>query len=361
MSWYPVEIPKVADHRGQLILHLSLGENPNQSLISKLREFKNKTLLAKKELKNLLSLPSNASNHYLYGSRKLDDCCGFPSAAADSDFYLIDSAFKLLTSKDKEVALQALGQLNRTVKYRIERDPTDGDLGSYMSGSMEGSFADSTNQLSNTWTLARNASRRQMVTWSFKEGSPSITFGDECLTATKRRKVMKAFHENLQISETSMLIGAPPQGKAMDCVIMSPTSSHFLTDGMYTRFADWRFIHKARLSLVPLNGYKKWNDNIQTMCRNVANVKKLCHMLSTTASPIWRRSKNAIMPFLRRLLPSRAQCSLRTTWLVRMGCALIWWLSSIIPSTSSMLLFPLKTGALLSNRRSKGRLKNIHH
>ncbi|GFY18409.1 hypothetical protein TNCV_2396381 [Trichonephila clavipes] len=86
---------------------------------------------------------------------------------------------------------------------------------------MEGSFADSTNQLSNTWTLARNACWRQMVTWSFKEGSPSIIFGDECLTATKRTKVMKAFHENLQVSETSMLIGAPSQGNAMDCIIMS--------------------------------------------------------------------------------------------------------------------------------------------
>ncbi|GFT18717.1 retrovirus-related Pol polyprotein from type-2 retrotransposable element R2DM [Trichonephila clavipes] len=43
----------------------------------------------------------------------------------------------------------------------------------------------------------------------------------------------------------------------MDCVIMSPASSHFLADGMYTRFADWRIIHKARLGLVPLNGIKK--------------------------------------------------------------------------------------------------------
>ncbi|GFT18716.1 retrovirus-related Pol polyprotein from type-1 retrotransposable element R2 [Trichonephila clavipes] len=142
---------------------------------------------AKKELKNLLSLPSNASNHYLYGRRKLD-CCGVPSAAADSDFYLIDSAFKLLTSADEEVALQALGQLNRTVKHRIDRDPTDGDLGSYMSGSMEGRFAVSTNQLSNVWTLVRNASRRQLVTWSFQEGSPSITFGDDFLHCIETKK-----------------------------------------------------------------------------------------------------------------------------------------------------------------------------
>ncbi|GIX76404.1 hypothetical protein CEXT_111131 [Caerostris extrusa] len=35
----------------------------------------------------------------------------------------------------------------------------------------------------------------------------------------------------------------------MECVALSPSSSHFITDGKYTRFADWRFIHKARLNL----------------------------------------------------------------------------------------------------------------
>ncbi|GFT51372.1 retrovirus-related Pol polyprotein from type-1 retrotransposable element R2 [Trichonephila clavipes] len=63
---------------------------------------------ARREIKSILSLPSNASNHYLYGNRRLG-CCGLPSAAEDLDFYLIVSAFKLLTSRDEDVALQAMG------------------------------------------------------------------------------------------------------------------------------------------------------------------------------------------------------------------------------------------------------------
>ncbi|GFU59195.1 retrovirus-related Pol polyprotein from type-2 retrotransposable element R2DM [Trichonephila clavipes] len=80
---------------------------------------------ARAEFKNLLSLPSNASNHYLYGGRKLG-CCGIPSAAEDSDFYLIDSAFKLLTSNDEEVVTQALGQLREEQSNIdwVERQPT---------------------------------------------------------------------------------------------------------------------------------------------------------------------------------------------------------------------------------------------
>ncbi|GFW62216.1 uncharacterized protein TNCV_4092771 [Trichonephila clavipes] len=146
--------------------------------------------------------------------------------------------------------------------------------GSYMSGSMEGSFAVSTNQLSNVWTLARNASRRQMVTWSFQEGSPP-----------------------------SPSEGPRHRGKAMDCVIMSPASSHFLTDGMYTRFADWRFIHKARLGLVPLNGYKKWNDNIQKMCRKCGQREEtLPHVINhcKSYSAAWQKRHNAILARIRK-------------------------------------------------------------
>ncbi|GFY73421.1 retrovirus-related Pol polyprotein from type-1 retrotransposable element R2 [Trichonephila inaurata madagascariensis] len=73
----------------------------------------------------------------------------------------------------------------------------------------------------------------------------------------KRRGILKAFHDNFQVMETQNLLAAPSQGKVMDCVATAPTSSHFITDGKYTRFADWKFIHKARLNLVPLNANKK--------------------------------------------------------------------------------------------------------
>ncbi|GFR08154.1 hypothetical protein TNCT_249501 [Trichonephila clavata] len=85
----------------------------------------------------------------------------FRRISEDSDFYLVDSAFKLLTSKDEEVVVQVLGQLTRIVRHRIRRTPTNGDLGNYLSGAMEGEFAESSNHFSNTWTLARKACSRQ--------------------------------------------------------------------------------------------------------------------------------------------------------------------------------------------------------
>ncbi|GFY67091.1 retrovirus-related Pol polyprotein from type-2 retrotransposable element R2DM, partial [Trichonephila inaurata madagascariensis] len=56
-----------------------------------------------KEVKNILNLPERATNHYLLADRKKGGC-SIPSAAADCDFYLVDTAFKLLTSRDEDVA-----------------------------------------------------------------------------------------------------------------------------------------------------------------------------------------------------------------------------------------------------------------
>lgn len=41
-------------------------------------------------------------------------------------------------------------------------------------------------------------------------------------------------------------------------VVSLSKSSHFVSSGFLTRFADWRFIHRARLNLLPLNACRPW-------------------------------------------------------------------------------------------------------
>ena len=70
------------------------------------------------------------------------------------------------------------------------------------------------------------------------------------LTAVSIRRVMrKRRDERLQV--------LPCQGKAMNLVSKSTSSAHFIRSGTYTRFVDWRFIHRARLDILPING-KPW-------------------------------------------------------------------------------------------------------
>ncbi|GFQ89979.1 retrovirus-related Pol polyprotein from type-1 retrotransposable element R2, partial [Trichonephila clavata] len=201
-----------------------------------------------KELKEILSLPPKASISYIFGD-KAQGGCGIPEITKDCDFYLVDTAFKLLTSADEEIAVKALGQLTKTVRHRIRREPTNGDLASFLSGAME-EVEDTSNAVQNTWTLARVASRRQNITWTFTEDLPSLSFDGNTITGTNRKKILKTLHRVHREDHIERLLSLKSQGKAMECVSAHPASNHFLGTGRFTRFADWRFIHPARLNLL---------------------------------------------------------------------------------------------------------------
>ncbi|GFR23248.1 retrovirus-related Pol polyprotein from type-1 retrotransposable element R2 [Trichonephila clavata] len=79
---------------------------------------------------------------------------------------------------------------------------------------------------------------------------------------------------------------------------MATASTHFLTEGKYTRFADWRFVHRARLGLVPLNGYKYWAPRPQRLCRKCGKWDEtLPHVLNhcPSYSAAWQMRHNAIV------------------------------------------------------------------
>lgn len=65
----------------------------------------------------------------------------------------------------------------------------------------------------------------------------------------------------------------------MECVAAHPASHHFYKSGDFTRFADWRFIHRARLNLVPLNGSSSWRAG-ERKCRRCGYItESLAHVV----------------------------------------------------------------------------------
>ncbi|GIX97736.1 reverse transcriptase domain-containing protein [Caerostris darwini] len=91
----------------------------------------------------------------------------------------------------------------------------------------------------------------------------------------------------------------------MECVALSPSSSHFITDGKFTRFADWRFIHKARLNLVPLNGAQQWKTGNDRRCRRCpAADETLPHVLNhcRRASRAWQLRHNSLLSHESKML-----------------------------------------------------------
>ncbi|GBN17597.1 Retrovirus-related Pol polyprotein from type-2 retrotransposable element R2DM, partial [Araneus ventricosus] len=277
----------------------------------------NKTVWAKldtamrKFIKIILNLPEIASNKYLYGSRKLG-CMGMPIAAEESDLNLIDSAFKLLTSRDEITARNALEDLCSVCRFRNHRNATDEDLSKFMSGERIGDFEPQANRHSNIWTLSRAASKRLGVEWSFENKSPTIHFEDLSLQSNSRKRIMFTIRDRLRTAGTQALINEySHQGKVLDCVSMSPASSHFFFTGTYTRFAKWRFVHPTRLGVVTLNGYKSWNPPEEQKCRrcNKCNRETLPHVICHCyyTSRAWIPRHNSVVTRIKKAVSPKAQ------------------------------------------------------
>lgn len=217
-------------------------------------------------IKQTLYLPPGASNDYIYGSSRAG-ACGIPCAAETSDVCRVDSVFKLLTSRDPEVARMALDDLMGIVKARLRRDCDLPDAELYLSGHNEGDFRMPATQLRSVWTEGRKASGRLNVAWELGPEGASITVGSQVITPRGRSKVMHSLRFQLAQLKDARLHALPNQGKVMECVAADPAGSHFIRTGLYTRFADWRFIHRARLNLLPLNGAQPWRRGSDQRCR----------------------------------------------------------------------------------------------
>ncbi|XP_054722327.1 uncharacterized protein LOC129232113 [Uloborus diversus] len=220
----------------------------------------------RKLVKKTLNLPESAANEYLYGSTQAG-CCAIPMTADDSDTFLVDTAFKLLSSRDPATADLARNHLSHTISRRIQRTPSSTEVNEYLSGGMEGDLETSPNELRNTWTLARQASRRLGIRWEIFPDNATIHIDDASISSFNKSKVVHTIREKRRGLKAQTRIAKRSQRKAMECVAASRSSSHFLFSGEYTQFADWRFIHRARLNLLPLNGSKPWRTGQNTSCR----------------------------------------------------------------------------------------------
>ncbi|CAD1476179.1 unnamed protein product, partial [Heterotrigona itama] len=77
----------------------------------------------------------------------------------------------------------------------------------------------------------------------------------------------------------SVLLRKPDQGKVFDATCRHGASNRFMRTGQYLRFADWRFINRARLDVLLLNGARRWGDG-DKRCRKCGyQAETLPHVL----------------------------------------------------------------------------------
>ncbi|KAL1466220.1 hypothetical protein MTO96_042880 [Rhipicephalus appendiculatus] len=197
----------------------------------------------------------------------------------------------------------ALGDAYSLATARLGWEATRAELESYLGGSLPDNSRAPATQLRSVWTNARRASRRYHVAWDLDPGGVRITCGDKTITPPKRCRVLRTLREVRAAERDRALHDLPNQGMVLACAAADRASSHFMRTGAFTTFADWRFVHRARLNLLPLNGARMWGaPGRDQRCRTCGYEREtlphvVCHCLPRSA--LYQARHNAIVARLR--------------------------------------------------------------
>ncbi|XP_049955423.1 uncharacterized protein T26G10.4-like [Schistocerca serialis cubense] len=261
----------------------------------------------KAAVKSWLFLPQRASTEQLYLALG-EGGCGLTPLADAAVISTIVHGFRMLHCDDATVRDIAWATLSTAARRRLRREPSRPDLATYLSGSTEGDLV----EVNGRPAIADDAEHGGIggVTQPATEGAapgttrhledggdgPQHDDGSVGRTANTgvehvrvgggaKRLLSRTLRECLRQRLPNLLLRKPDQGKVFECTRESTASNHFMAGGKYTRFADWRFIHRARLGVVPLNGCRRFDGraNNNKACRRCGhNNETLPHVINAS-------------------------------------------------------------------------------
>ncbi|UYV65460.1 hypothetical protein LAZ67_3004428 [Cordylochernes scorpioides] len=203
----------------------------------------------------------------------------------------ITQAFKMLTSKDANTENLAKIFLKRTVSRKLGRSAIGEDMADYLSGRLDQGFYREGGDVASLWSEARNTTRRLRNTlrarWTWDPDS--CTFSVALLDAqskirtkigpSTKHQLIGKLRQALQEYYLETLLLKRDQGKTFEVTCQNQCSNAFIPAGKYFRFADWRFVHRARLNLLPLNRAVKFGTRNKKCRRCGALNETLPHVL----------------------------------------------------------------------------------
>lgn len=158
------------------------------------------------------------------------------------------------------------------------------------------------------WPRTRDASGHLQIKWTVdNEDMTRLTIHNTTLDSTSRKKVASTIRNYQRGQRDEALHAKPDQGKAMKMVAMERASSTFIRDGSFTTFADWRFIHRVRLNLLPLNGAQRFRGGNQRCRRSPHPQETLPHVINHCMrhANAMQQRHNAIVNRVRRAAEGR--------------------------------------------------------
>ena len=238
----------------------------------------------------MLNPPSGPSAEYLC-SGVAQGCVGLTELAVEADLLLVASTWQLLTSPDEAVRTTAEEQLTECVRRRVSAPPTAAQVASYLNGEAMRDGGDVSTRFSRARVATTALAKLVPVSWQAQDGELRLVLDDEQLS---RGKAAAQIREAVRRAAAARLHTKPHQGKVMRCVADQRISSHYMYNGDYIRFAEWRFVHRARLGLVPLNGARHGAAPGDTRCRRCGYAREtlphvLCHCMQRHSVTYQRR------------------------------------------------------------------------
>lgn len=245
-------------------------------------------LQIRRYVKSWLNLPQRASAEVVYLPPRWGGCGLLPLTDL-ADVLTVAHAYRMLTARDVAVRTLAWESLRGVVHRRVGHVPSCDEVASFLSGSLEGGMRGGGE--ASTWSSARNAGRRQSERLSLRWKWASET--EEMIVVCRgsrgstvavppaaRAQVVARLRAAVSHYYFSTLVRKPDQGKVFEVSSRAGVSNHFLRGGSFTRFADWRFVHRARLDVLPLNGARRWGEGGDRRCRRCgAAAETLPHVL----------------------------------------------------------------------------------
>ncbi|XP_046666728.1 uncharacterized protein LOC124358478 [Homalodisca vitripennis] len=257
-------------------------------------------------VKRIFNVPSRASAELVLLSPSCGGA-GLVPLADLSDLAAINHAFRFLTSPDARVASLALEGLAASAGQRSAARAGMEFLVGYLNGDFSGNSNVATTFSTARAALNRLKKRLPDLRWGWCAGRATFQITiprDRALRIVDRgsRHTLSAnLRSSLQQHFRAILSAKPDQGRVARVTTTCATAKHMLHEGRYTRFADWRFVHRARLNVLPLNGSRRWGVN-DRRCRRCGQHDEttahvLCHCTSSLATGITRR-QNAVQDLL---------------------------------------------------------------
>lgn len=221
-------------------------------------------------LRSICHLPKRSTTHYFFADKSVGGL-GLQDPFDERHIQSIVHSVKILAATDTLINKIAKAQLKSVVYRCFHRDPTDDEIGEFLSGSMNGELSNHSkaNNSQTLWSRCRIACRAMKVKVKSVNDSVMISV-DNFVTSADHKSVAYYLHHRCLKIHADQFKDLPDQGKAARCFQENKISSThgWCYDGTGIRFCDWRFIHRARTNTLPTNDVKsRWFDDCSPKCR----------------------------------------------------------------------------------------------